>query len=477
MPSLPPEALSLIFSFTSRSTLCNLCLCSQQFREIAARFLYRSIDLCGNSLTRPIIGFRPLTRLVLRENSIARLVRHLSIRDSWEADPNDPVVPEDPRDPEPEIRKAIVEAATTEEEKSKWLEDASLPVFEDCIMPLFLSQLTQLETLDTEVPIDPSYTTRQMGRILRKDAPFENSNNLNSLHSVIAAHDYDGHGLEPEHIAWIFRLPKISNVYLHRIGSRDDGNGRDSPFGGLPRRKGTCRSLEMRDCLLSHEDLIELFLSFESLVSICYELGNGLLSKARVSWPLIHDALTVHKDTVRDLRLEYLDHEWIPEPYFSNEYENTTVSPTLKVFKGLKRIAIDTAFLSNGEDRSISERHLTDFLPPQIEYLRITHFEHDGDIIFKSIKALLQQKRSEFLNLGRLVLRGKDNFFNRHKDKFKNLYQQAQIEGVQLVVEHNDGFESERFERKWGFDEDVEWQPCSAGFNHDWHWEAYDLRS
>ena len=490
MSQLPPETLSIVFGFANRGSLFDLCLCNKSFYEIAIPYLYKSIDLSCDHMETPIIGFRPLTCFLLRKPWVAKNVKHLSIRYSWEDSRERPVVYEDPRDPEPEIKDAIEDTAQSDEEKAKWLEDARLPVFEDCIMPLFLAQLTNLETLDMEIPMRPQYVTRQLERVGRREHPYDKKPTLQNLRSIMAAFGDNKYGLEPEHVAWIFYLPRIRDVYLHRFGSpRDDEDNEDGDERGsitLPKRTSTCRSIEIRDCKLTARDLTNLLHSCERVETFGYEIGEGFLSEASLDWPAIRDALAAHKETLRDMRLEQLDHGNLKAvPSFDDDLGPME---SLKDFPALKRVEIDTFFLFglDEDDMQTGEKRLAQFLPRNIVDLKITHADENPDAVVQNLNVLLAQKDTEFQELARVFIRcDEDCFSNRD---LKTLSQTAEGKGVQLKAEHwlipemideevsiHEAMSQRPPERKWGFDGDVEWLECSSGCNRGKNYAAYDL--
>ncbi len=90
MPFLPPEVLSLIFSYVgSKATLSQISKCSRAFHHEALPYLYRSLDL---RLRRSDEGWQHrndrfqiqrFTMLFLGNLKLAMLVRRLSIRPSF----------------------------------------------------------------------------------------------------------------------------------------------------------------------------------------------------------------------------------------------------------------------------------------------------------------------------------------------------------------------------------------------------------
>ncbi|KAI9664805.1 MAG: hypothetical protein M1821_006253 [Bathelium mastoideum] len=487
MAKLPPETISLIFDHACRSTLLNLSLCNRQFYEIAIPKLYKTVDFHCDGLQTAIIGFRPLTCLLLRKPWIARSIQHLSLRSAWEDSRERPVVYEEPREPEPEIRKAIEDTAYSVEEKREWLKDARLPVFEDCIMPLFLAQLTNLQTLDVEIPVSPTYVARQLERVGRKEHPYDHNPTLQNLHSVMSAHPDNKYGLDPENVSWIFRMPSIRQVYLHRIGTFGDTNDEDE-WVQLPKGTSTCKLLEMRDCKLSGKHFTNLLQCCEQLETLCYEIGDGYLSSASNDWSAIYDALALHKKTLRDLRLEYLDHHLLKVvPSIDDE---TSAIQSLREFEALRRVELDTFFLFgfDSDDDEISNDHLVRILPAQIVHIKITHAEEDPEAILSNIEVLLQQKRAKFTELEKVFIRSEADSLDEYRDRLKTLYSQAESVSVQFEVAHtvapppsdeepddDDTTPEDLGERKWGFDEDVEWRGCSSLCNQRTHYEAYDL--
>lgn len=80
---LPPELLDRICELIpSQATLANLVRCSYQFYDVAAPYLYRSIDLSRTKQKNELRHLEVITALFLRKPELGRSVRHLAIRES-----------------------------------------------------------------------------------------------------------------------------------------------------------------------------------------------------------------------------------------------------------------------------------------------------------------------------------------------------------------------------------------------------------
>lgn len=80
---LPPEILSSIIAFVpTKSSLCNLALCSSLFYSLTVPVLYAHVDLYSRHHIFKTL--RPLTVLFLTKPTLAQHVRWFTLRDPYE---------------------------------------------------------------------------------------------------------------------------------------------------------------------------------------------------------------------------------------------------------------------------------------------------------------------------------------------------------------------------------------------------------
>ncbi|KAL9090312.1 MAG: hypothetical protein Q9165_005345 [Trypethelium subeluteriae] len=488
VPEIPIEVLSRIFSVVdSKATLKNLILSSKNFYSIAAPHLYSYLELLTADWETPFYALRPLTCLFLRKPELAQHVRHLALRSTFEDGPSSGGKQGNKKlDLDPEIRSAIIASAQSKEEEGQWLEDASEQAHEDCILSLLLPTLTNLHSIDIEMPVKPEYVPRQLERIGRGEHPFDKKPTFSKLTDIHIAHDDSKYGLYTDSIGCAFYLPAIQNIYLHRIGSSDGPNPSDeiaAPLQNIPDGSSAVTSIDMHDCKLSTGDFARMMRAPKALTSFCYEVGWGHLSYAACRFPEMRAELDRHKTTLRDLWLDYVPDgiEWLTE---GDDIDDTTPMKSFAEFSALRRIKIGMAMMFGEdaeEDMPGYQNRLVEALPAQIEYVKITRAEDSPDVIVGALENLILQKGGKFPELRHLEIECSETQVNDRKDQYRRLKQLAENEkGLTFVVRDTRGAlvgedYDQRVERKWGFDENIEWQPCTSDCNARCVFPVHDL--
>ncbi|KAL9079596.1 MAG: hypothetical protein Q9157_001533 [Trypethelium eluteriae] len=488
VPEIPIETLSHIFSFVdSRATLKNLTLSSKNFYKIATPRLYSHLELLNADWETPFYALRPLTCLFLRKPELAQNVRHLALRSTFEDGPASGGKQGNKKlDLDPEIRSAIVASAQSKEEESQWLEDASEQAHEDCILSLLLPTLTNLRSIDIEMPVQPVYVPRQLERIGRGEHPFDRKPTFSKLTDILIAHDDSKYGLYTSSIGCAFSLPAIQNIYLHRIGSSDGPDPADEIAASLQNiadGSSTVISIDMHDCRLSSGDFARVMRAPKALTSFCYELGWGHLSYTACRFPEMRAELERHRTTLRHLWLDYVPDgiEWLTD---GDAGDDTTPMDSFAGFSALRRIKIGMVMMfgeNPEEDLPEYADRLVKALPVQIEYVKITRAEDGPDVIVAALEKLILQKGGKFPELRHVEIECSEAGVNDRRDQFRRLKQLAENEkGLTFVVRDTRGAlvgedSDQRVERKWGFDEDIEWQPCTSECNARNVFPVHDL--
>ncbi|KAI9685623.1 MAG: hypothetical protein M1820_010779 [Bogoriella megaspora] len=493
MELFPPEILSIVCEFSSRETLSSLSLCNRKFYHLSAPSLYANIVLrttdkwyCGTNVKR-LRGFRSLTCLMVRSPWIARHVRHLEVRDSSFVDnPSNQIRCQ----LEPELRKAIGEAAQSYQERDQWLENASDPRIETCLMSIFLAQLVNLESLFWEAPtIEPNHTFRQMTRMGIKAHPYDRTPALGKLRRVLITQCGRNYFLEPEATAWILGLPSVQEMYIHTAAKCVWGAELHT-FALMPQRSSHCKVIDIRNSMLGPQEFSEMLSCCQGLETLCFEAGRRWwLGQGDSAWRGIRRALDTHRTTLRNLRLKYLEDNATTRAAdslyrLSNSLGEAEPAGSLTEFTALERIEIDSIFLSEFSPMDVVDWDglLVQVFPSQIKYLKITHTEEAPQVSFKGLVRLLEQRHMRTPKLDTLVIQCDSGLIVQNEGHVERLSSLAKSQGVVLRVESyfrsqktSDEEDGLSVERKWGFDDDVEWPPCKNNMNKWGFVEEHDL--
>ncbi|KAF2115972.1 hypothetical protein BDV96DRAFT_574890 [Lophiotrema nucula] len=472
VPSLPVELVTRIMELVdSDATLKSASEASKAFNAIATPQLFRRLDLDAESAS-----IRQVTTLLLRKPELANYVKHFSIRGAfsdgpYKAEDESPTLKEALKEATEgddalaqEIKEAVAHDAHGDEEHAKWLRRAK---YDDGLLAILLPRLPQLETVDLEIPIFPTYVHRMLSRMAKKEKPFDNilKEAFQHLRSVLWAHDDNKYGGEIN--ANLLLLPAIKNVYLHRIASGD--TEADEELARIEPGTSTVEYLEFMDCRFNDEDVKAFLSTPKELRSFIYEIGWGHLSYCSVSFPALSEALERHKDTLEDLWIDYgFDGiEW------QDGSDDSSPMNSFAEFSKLKRIRIAPDFVFGAnlpEEAEVSverRRRLVDFLPPTVESLYITHGDEHDELLYAAIEVLLHEQVVKFPNLKELKL---DTTLPKAKedgdrlaailalaDSFEVLFTLLNSWGDNKYGKYDD-----REERKWGFDEDVSWRETGS---------------
>ncbi|KAI9662229.1 MAG: hypothetical protein M1821_008395 [Bathelium mastoideum] len=462
--SIPVEILSHIFGFIEDvKTLRNAAFSSRNFHKIAIPHLYSKLEL-QTSWNAPCKELRPLTCVLLEKPDIARHIRHFAIRGAstsrfYSANNNNIEV-------EPQLRDAITASAQNEEEKKLWMERAREADDIDCILSLALPAMRNLRILDLEIPELQGYVLRQLLRVGKDEHPYDKDPTLQHLESFFISHRDEKYGMTSGDIVPALLLPGLKHLYLHRVGEYDKGDHAEE-LKEISKRASPITSIGMRNCKFSSSDMDSILKSCKALTSFCYEMGVGPFCRA--SLPALRESLEFHKDTLQDLWLDFTTFG----SHWMNDVDDTRAMRSFANFSALKRVKIAMVYLfgeyPEGEIEYL-QNVLVDKLPPQIEYVRILHCEDGPAVIAEALDMLIVQKESKFQNLKKLSIEVSQICVDTDPLAFKRLVERAKNEELDFAIinnpsELNDTVYEHLIERKWGFDEDMEFMPCGSQRN------------
>jgi len=273
----------------------------------------------------------------------------------------------------------------------------------------------------------------------------------------------------------IFAMPSIERIHLHHVLG-GYGNKVDERLVQFSPRTSACSYLELRDCRFHPRDVQNLFLMPKALSTFIYEIGRDQLYHCTVSFSTVRQGLEHHKETLEELCLDYC-HDAIKLEHGRSD-DLSPMAP-LNEFLRLKRLKIAPAFILGmslpQETAHAADRYsrLLDFLPKSINQLQLTHCEelYNLQILLEALANILIKKATHVPTLHRIVVEVDSSLVEKLADGFARIPKLAKDIGTKIVLLNNFGFSEDKglskgVERKWGFDEDIEWKECYELVNY-----------
>lgn len=484
---LPDEIIGIVLkSLDDKRALVDLACCSHRWYTLVAPYLYQRLQI---DRIRPqddqswmaSEDLRCLTELFLRKPMLAHHTRHLSIR-PWYKD-GDSDLPEYVEYEEDncshgpileDVKMSIANASHSEEEEEKWTRDLYCPSEGksngDAYMALLLPLLSNLKTMDIEISQMPEYTDRMIWRAALRQSPFDAQPALHKVRQVVLANE------TPECDGSLYGigcllLPSVRAVFFNHMGSDPDYGHREQ-LREVAAKSSKCTHIELRECRYNDEDIVMLNSIPERLTTFVYELSCSFLF-FEATFEAIGRALEQHRNHLEDIWLG----EGMRGMIFGPGGIRTGGSPieSLRTFTSLRRLRISPIYVfgwNANEEQNQNQnwaKKLLDFLPKQLEVLHLIHCgRFDSALLYSGIKLLLSDAWS-FPALKTLLIDTSLSAIERDKDLLLSLYRLATEKGLKMVL-RNDWSEHvpgapHKSERKWGFDEDIEWKPCTNGIN------------
>ena len=369
-----------------------------------------------------------------------------------------------------EVKNAINDASYSDQDAADWLRDVYLRN-EDAILSLLLTTLTNLETLDLEVPAWPDYLERTLMRAGRRDRPFHKSGALAKLTQACWFHHDNMYG--GKLAQGLFALPSLRSLFLHRIGS--EANYIDftppSVLANLESNSSPIEHLELHNCRIKNNDVRDIFRVPRTLKTFIYSVGWGHLSEHGVSLPLLYEGLQQHRETLENLWLDTPDGdiEWLPD------IDDTSPLGSFRDFTKLKRLRLAAVFIFDqnyvdftDEEEDQLTNALVNLVPPNLETLHISHCEEYPYFLASALKRLrVHPDRPE--RLTPITLETTRVGLECHGEDLSVARYQSDKAGILVTILDNlDGTTYEghpKVERKWGMDEDIEWGECGSECN------------
>jgi hypothetical protein len=450
--------------------------------------LYHRVDVNYDYYNTEMHHLKALAVLFLSKPNIAAHVRHFSLRSgfghgpSW-SDDGDQDSDRNIDKALEKIKEKIASVSCDEEERATWLKEAD---YDDTFLALLLPTLVNMVSLDLMTPGYPTYTQKMLSRFATSGA---HGSVFTKLKTLFWTYQYircvpTGAYISPG----IFSMPCIERIYLHQsatVYAGLYGGKADERLTKFCHRTSTCTHLELRDCRFNPIDIQNLFLIPKALTTFIYEIGRQQCYHCKVSFSAIRQGLEHHKDTLEELCLDYsYMFKWEP-----HGLEDSSPMAPVDGFLRLKRLKIAPAYILGVNlqpDRTQeADLHLRilNFLPKSTQQLQLTHCEEPDNIqvLPMALMNIIVKKATHVPKLHLITLEIDSSLVGILSDVFRRILNTKEDIGTNIVLLNNFGCSedkgrSKRVERKWGFDEDVEWKECHEFFNYRPTYEVIGVR-
>ncbi|KAF1949825.1 hypothetical protein CC80DRAFT_367769, partial [Byssothecium circinans] len=500
------EILDNIISECTTGVLASLCRCSKKLNRIAIPHLYTAVSFNDRARANYIL---PFAYLIFTSPIHASYVRSFTLRQEGEdnafsAEIEEEVGPKPAEkqpwpkfggeDLEKALRRACAKSADDENEVGELYEKIRTGENENYVLALLFANFPNLQKLDFCIGYSfGEYTMVPFERVMRhgreRNAIGGIANNkptqLNTtpfsvpLDVLITGADYDYPG-DPLALAAFLNLPNLRRLYGWKIGDKEEPDEeRDDQFSRLTPRSCPVEYIECRSSKL-HEDNFALLINATvpgRLKTFLYEIGC-IQATIFIDHEKIMESLQPHYETLECLGLTH-------EVHFPYPYDDETGDPaplSFRCFKMLKQLKLAPTSIWGGDGFGImqnlwhpaTKEFLWKALPETLQELWITRANGQGEYKKATTKFvpdclipalyLLVQNRASYPLLDQLRI---DFPISKWEadwlDQLDTFTQFAENNGIHctVIVPSLTTRPAEMVERRWGWDEDVEWAPCS----------------
>jgi hypothetical protein len=286
-------------------------------------------------------------------------------------------------------------------------------------------------------------------------------------------------------MATFFHLPNLRGLYAWYHGDDEgDQDLENGPFAQFKPRSCPVGFVELRHAKINRDnfDLLLNVIVPESLRTFIYEIGGGW-AWCTIDHPAIMGSLARFHEKLENL---CLSHEDMYPHQFGNDHE-IPYPCSFTAFKALKRLKVAPVYIWGHEGFThstqikdpASKSMLWKALPETLEELWITKAEsqtsgHPGhevvdpdidfvpSLLLPALFLVLKHKAEAFPILTRICIEfSLKTWHVEWLGKLGSLCEAALAKGVGCTIVTTHIVEgNQRFERNWGWDEDVEWRPC-----------------
>ena len=346
------------------------------------------------------------------------------------------------------LSKAIETPSHSKEEERQWLEDTSStkPINGDALMALLLPALPNLRTLELELGKMVTYLSRMMQRASGKEKPFDTAPAFERLSDITytqnshegVGHD-DGEGGEQGYPCYAFMpfpLPAVSRI-LGFNSIIQVGSANRNPWV-LPLAWGfspQLSHLELRECLLNSEAVVNLLQVPTALKTFIYEVAPKTPDSSNLNVN-IYKAMEYQRDSLENIWLDFfpLDEELVNFP----QLRDAKPMPSFANFNNIKTLRIASPFLFGDIRRLIRERKghsdmLASLLPEGLHTLHITRCDHHVRLIEKPLEFLLLRLPNT-THLRKIIIEHPYSQALRGSSRIVELIQLAEDKNISLIA-------------------------------------------
>ncbi|OAK96542.1 hypothetical protein IQ06DRAFT_255913 [Phaeosphaeriaceae sp. SRC1lsM3a] len=476
---LPEEILDKICASADPTSLAKLCLASKTLNRIATARLYSHIELnhLGDT-AEEVSQIIPLAYLFFRSPAHAALVSSVDVGGPWGRMEEDKDLCDKlswpksrTRETENLLKNTCAKFASTDEERDEMYSAIASGTNEDAILAMLLASLPNLRRLD--INFGCSEETDEFIWLFEKLCGQEAmTDRLKPVPiDVMVRGDDDKYPHNPAHLATFFHLPNVRSIYAYKMGNEEAEQ--KEPFMRLKPHTCTVEIIELRTSKL-HKDNLKLLVAATipgKLKTFNYEIGCTW-AWCDVDHPAIMESLAIHHDTLENLGLSHED--FYPYQFVGNA--DITTPCTFIEFTALKRLKVAPVYVWGHEGftnsaslgRAVSKEVLWQALPRNLEELWITRAEHqaeDSEIRFEpacllpALDCVVRHKTEAYPKLSHLRVEfPPKNWQTEWLDELASICERARTYGIEctIILTHVER-RTQWAERKWGWDEDMEW--------------------
>jgi hypothetical protein len=490
---LPPEILSSIIAFVpTKSSLCNLALCSSLFYSLTVPVLYAHVDLYSRH--HRFKTLRPLTVLFLTKPTLAQHVRWFTLRDPYEyydVQPSESYSEQSNLskaeicDVEDVLKEAVFASGHSEKECKDWVWNVAQNQT-DALLAILLPTMVRLEKLDLMLRQRYwQYFERMIRRGLAYEKPFDRQPLFTTLTDFMHMPSWgvpstDGsYGqrlsgrdwtLEPMNMNYSMMFqyfPRIRSIFAHCITGkhRSDIQDFDDVYLPLTRISSSLTHLELKNSLVDERNLVAMLKVPEALSTFIYEISvtRDLDWVSKASPVDILFALAPQYHSLENLWLDSLHYQAVTlrSAYVHDKRPLLSRFSRLKSFRVAANILWTLLYPDYGHNPF--PRNFSGLFPATLEIL---HIIYAGQfILWEDFKGFVLNELKQVPKLRKIFI--ECDGFTPAPLEWKELREHARSEGVDLIALKIDQRMSENFlyERGWGMDGSIKWARCLEDLN------------
>lgn len=503
---LPEELLDRVVSICSDESLSELCLTSKRLNRITTPHLYSKITLGTKAWEGGRNHFRELSHLLLTSENHATLITSIMVEAAWgfqsegdEEEDEDEM--EDEHDDVGTKKKTASSLQThdfeaclkdhislfdlSEKDKSEVWSKVQTGLNVEAMLALLLFCLPNLQRVDINFGFCEGHEDFVSVFEQLADSASAGHGDSSRRMDVMVKGDDDKYPNKPVHLAALLHLPYLRSIYGWKMG--DHEGDPDPDFARLKPRSSHVEYIELRTSKLQKDNLRHLMAATipGTLKTFNYEIGCTW-AWCDITHPGIMTSLQAHHKTLESLGLSH-------EDFYPHQFDNDEEEPyscDFTPFIALKRLKVAPCYIWGHEgftdDTELSlpetKEMLWKTLPPNLEQLWICradpqvaqwdgaddgepHFEYD---CFLPALHLVLEHMDRYTRLKNIRIEFSPLAWpkNATYDNLAAFCQSAESDGVSCTIILTDMFVRTADdvyptnERRWGWDEDVEWGEC-----------------